>query len=127
MGPGFGPGFPHFGQATSAGDFAAAADMIGKAIAIAPATADYHANRGAALRELQQFAAAVEHFDRAIALGADVAEVHYNRAIALLQLGQFAAAIEDFLQRETRGVAIYLDELNERTPFKQTSAPREAQ
>jgi predicted N-acyltransferase len=35
---------------------------------------------------------------------------------------QFAAAIEDFLARETRGVAIYLDELNERTPFKQ-SAP----
>ena len=33
---------------------------------------------------------------------------------------QFAAAIEEFLQRETRGVAIYLDELNERTPFKQT-------
>jgi len=33
---------------------------------------------------------------------------------------QFAAAIEDFLQRETRGVAIYLDELNERTPFKRT-------
>ena len=35
---------------------------------------------------------------------------------------QFAAAIEEFLQRETRGVAIYLDELNERTPFKQTDA-----
>ncbi|MEO7728733.1 MAG: GNAT family N-acetyltransferase [Burkholderiales bacterium] len=32
---------------------------------------------------------------------------------------QFAAAIEEFLQRETRGVAVYLDELNERTPFKQ--------
>ncbi len=36
---------------------------------------------------------------------------------------QFAAAIEEFLQRETRGVAIYLDELNERTPFKQTASP----
>ena len=32
---------------------------------------------------------------------------------------QFAAAIEDFLARETRGVAVYLDELNERSPFKQ--------
>jgi predicted N-acyltransferase len=35
---------------------------------------------------------------------------------------QFAAAIEEFLQRETRGVAIYLDELNERTPFKHADA-----
>jgi predicted N-acyltransferase len=31
---------------------------------------------------------------------------------------QFAAAIEDFLSRESRGVAAYMDELNERTPFK---------
>jgi hypothetical protein len=31
---------------------------------------------------------------------------------------QFAEAVEDFLARETRGVALYLDELNERTPFK---------
>ena len=36
---------------------------------------------------------------------------------------QFAAAIEDFLARETRGVAVYLDELNERSPFKLPSAP----
>ena len=32
---------------------------------------------------------------------------------------QFAAAIEDFLERETRGVSIHLDELGEHTPFKQ--------
>jgi predicted N-acyltransferase len=32
---------------------------------------------------------------------------------------QFAAAIEEFLAREKRGVSIYLDELNERTPFRQ--------
>ena len=32
---------------------------------------------------------------------------------------QFAAAVGDFLERETRGVSIYLDELAERTPFKQ--------
>ena len=37
---------------------------------------------------------------------------------------QFAAAIEEFLARETRGVAVYLDELNERTPFRQ--APDQA-
>lgn len=35
---------------------------------------------------------------------------------------QFAAAIEDFLKRETRGISVYLDELNERSPFKETPA-----
>jgi len=40
---------------------------------------------------------------------------------------QFAAAIEDFLRRETRGIAVYLDELNERSPFKQGHAGNDAQ
>jgi len=31
---------------------------------------------------------------------------------------QFAAAVEDFLQRESRGIAAYVDELGERSPFK---------
>lgn len=31
---------------------------------------------------------------------------------------QFAAAIEEFLARETRGIAQYVDELNDRSPFK---------
>jgi len=31
---------------------------------------------------------------------------------------QFARAVADFLARERNGVEIYLDELNERTPFK---------
>ena len=39
---------------------------------------------------------------------------------------QFAAAIEDFLRRETRGIAVYLDELNERSPFKQGHAGNDA-
>ncbi len=82
--------------ALQAGDFAVAADMIGKAIEIAPATADYHANRGVAFQELQQSSAALGHFERAIALGADMAELHYNRATALLHLGQFAAAVEGY-------------------------------
>ncbi|MDP2805453.1 MAG: GNAT family N-acetyltransferase [Gallionellaceae bacterium] len=32
---------------------------------------------------------------------------------------RFANAVEDFLQRESRGVAMYIDELNEHSPFKQ--------
>ena len=31
---------------------------------------------------------------------------------------QFAAAVEDFLQRESRGIAAYVDELGARSPFK---------
>jgi predicted N-acyltransferase len=31
---------------------------------------------------------------------------------------QFAAAVSDFLAREGAGMARYLDELNERQPFK---------
>ena len=34
---------------------------------------------------------------------------------------QFAAAIEQFLAREKRGVAEYVDELNDRSPFKDTA------
>ncbi len=33
---------------------------------------------------------------------------------------EFAQAIEDYLRRETGGIAHYVDELNDRTPFKQT-------
>jgi len=42
-----------------------------------------------------------------------------TRSAHWLAQPQFAAAIEDFLKRETRGVAVYMDELNERSPFKQ--------
>jgi predicted N-acyltransferase len=43
-----------------------------------------------------------------------------TRSAHWLAQPQFAAAIEDFLKRETRGVSEYMDELNERSPFKQT-------
>ena len=33
---------------------------------------------------------------------------------------QFAQAVADFLEREGAGVASYIDELNERRPFKRT-------
>lgn len=32
---------------------------------------------------------------------------------------RFAQAVDDFLRRETRGMSFYMDELNERSPFKQ--------
>jgi predicted N-acyltransferase len=42
-----------------------------------------------------------------------------TRSAHWLAQPQFAAAIEDFLKRETRGISQYMDELNERSPFKQ--------
>jgi predicted N-acyltransferase len=36
---------------------------------------------------------------------------------------QFAAAVEDFLGRERAGVAHYIDELREHTPFRRADAP----
>jgi hypothetical protein len=38
---------------------------------------------------------------------------------------QFAAAVEEFLARETRGVGDYVDELNERAPYKGAAGPSE--
>ena len=35
---------------------------------------------------------------------------------------EFAQAIEQYLLRETRGISHYVDELNERSPFKQPAA-----
>lgn len=34
---------------------------------------------------------------------------------------EFSNAVANFLQRETNGVELYLDELNERTPYKQVT------
>ena len=36
---------------------------------------------------------------------------------------QFARAVEDFLAREARGIAHYVDELNEHTPFRSGGSP----
>ena len=35
---------------------------------------------------------------------------------------QFARAIDDFLEREGAGIALYLNELNDRLPFKTAAA-----
>jgi len=40
---------------------------------------------------------------------------------------EFAQAIEEYLRRETSGIAHYVDELNERSPFKQTAGGERGQ
>ena len=39
------------------------------------------------------------------------------------QMSAFAGAIEDYLRRETAGIARYVDELNEHSPFRARSSP----
>lgn len=41
-----------------------------------------------------------------------------TRSAHWLAQPQFAAAIEEFLEREASGISMYIDELNERSPFK---------
>lgn len=46
-----------------------------------------------------------------------------TRSLHWIARREFAAAIENYLQKETRGVAHHLDELNERVPFKDDANP----
>ncbi len=75
------------------GSFQEAADTIGRAIALFPGNADFHTNRGNALRALQQQDAALACYDQAIALQANNAAAHANRAGTLLEMGRWQEAV----------------------------------
>lgn len=77
-------------------NFQAAADLIGKAIAIFPNDPNFHINRGNALKELQQLEEAVASYDKAIALKPDNAQAHSNRGVALQTLKRFEAAVASY-------------------------------
>ena len=79
--------------AAQSGEFQRAADAIGKAIALFPGNADFHTNRGNALRALQQHEAALACYDQAIALQANNAAAYANRAVTLLEMGHWEAAV----------------------------------
>lgn len=74
------------------GDNQTAAELIGKAIALAPA-ASYHANLGNVFQALGRFAAAVAAYEAATRLQPDYAEAHYNLGNAQLALNRFNAAL----------------------------------
>lgn len=69
-----------------------AIDLIGRAIALAPLTAPYHANLAAALRAMRRLDEAVAASSRAIAMQPDFAAAHYNLGNALKDQGKLAAA-----------------------------------
>lgn len=91
--------------AAQTGNYQVAVDWISKAIEIFPNNADFHINRGNALRELKQLDAALVSYDRAIAIKPDYAEAHSNRAAALQGLQQLDAAVASY----DRAIAIKPD------------------
>jgi hypothetical protein len=87
--------------------YADAADLIGKAIALNSGKAAFYSDRGLALQQLKQFDAALEHYDKAIAIQPSLAITHLNRGNVLKELRQPEAAVESYetaallLEKET--------------------------
>jgi len=73
-----------------------AADLIGKALAVNPASPIAHNNLGNVRRELRQLVAAEQSFARAIALNPQYPSAHHNRGLALVEAAQYAAAVRSF-------------------------------
>jgi tetratricopeptide (TPR) repeat protein len=75
---------------------AAAVELIGQAIAIAPDNAGFLSNLGLALVELRRFEDALASYDRAVAIEPRFAEAHYNRGIALERLKRLDNALASY-------------------------------
>ena len=65
-----------------------ALELIGKAIAVNPATAAYHNNYAAALLSLERFAEAKASIHRALAIRPNYADALANLGMALVKLGE---------------------------------------
>jgi len=78
------------------GQFAQAVELCGKAVALRPGEAPYHANLAEAHRALGQFAQAVVHGRTALYLRRDYPAAHNNLGLALQALGQVAEAADQF-------------------------------
>jgi tetratricopeptide (TPR) repeat protein len=78
------------------GDHGGAAERIGRAIALAPGVAAYHANLAEAYRALRQYDRAIGCCRVALRLKPDCAEAANHLGLALLAQGKTAAAVEHF-------------------------------
>jgi tetratricopeptide (TPR) repeat protein len=72
---------------------AAAAELIGRAIALHGQNASYHSNLGLALQALGDLESAAASFRRAITLNPDAAAAHNNLGIVLTALGRWDEAL----------------------------------
>jgi len=78
------------------GNLQRAVELIDRAIAVDPNNAEYHSNRGVALKELGQLEAAAASYDTALALDSERISDHFNRAVALQALGRLKPAVESY-------------------------------
>ena len=77
-------------------DFEAAADFIGRSIALEPKNPMAFYNRGNALRELKRLDEALLSFDQAVAMMPAHVEAWTNRGTVLQELGRSAEALVSF-------------------------------
>ncbi len=83
------------------GNHAAAAELIGKAIAVAPNSPDFHANYGEALRSLGRDEEAIAACGKAIALNPHQVSAYNNLGLALKDAGRLDEAIDALRQAVT--------------------------
>lgn len=88
--------------ALRAGDNAAAAEFMAKAIASGEQSAAIYQSHGDALREAGRLDAALASYDTAIAIAPERVEAHINRGSTLLALGRGEEAVASY----QRGVAL---------------------
>jgi tetratricopeptide (TPR) repeat protein/2-polyprenyl-3-methyl-5-hydroxy-6-metoxy-1,4-benzoquinol methylase len=74
----------------------AAVDLIGQAIALQPAQANFHYNMGSTLHVMGRLREAVAHYKQAIALQSNWAEAHLILGNALFELGALAEAAAEY-------------------------------
>ncbi|HEX3484056.1 MAG TPA: tetratricopeptide repeat protein, partial [Micropepsaceae bacterium] len=77
---------------------AAAIELIGRALALNPANAEYLVNYGIALRHAERFEEALASFDRALAIQPELMEALISRGNVLRNLGRFEDALASFDQ-----------------------------
>ena len=79
-------------------EFAEGVECFDKAIALAPAEAEYVCDRASALAEIDRYSEALAGYDHAIALNPNFDPAYSFRGNALLALGRIDAAIQSFNQ-----------------------------
>lgn len=82
--------------AMQVGQLEVAVDLIGKAVARAPAIGVFHSNLGEAFRKLGRLDEAAAAFQTAIRLQPDLIDAHNNYGIVLVAQGNIPAGIAEF-------------------------------
>ena len=82
--------------AAQTGDYQAAVNLIGKAIAVNPNVATSYNNLGNALLDLKRQEEALACFEKALALRPDIADAYYNRGNALRELKRLDEALASY-------------------------------